>query len=53
MVGEPINKKKKMKEMKKRFEEHLNELTRGKEPGKVRIVGVGENPGVECAQATS
>ena len=25
-------------EMKKRFEEYLDELTRGKEPGKVRIV---------------
>ena len=25
-------------EMKKRFEEYLNELTTGKEPGKVRIV---------------
>lgn len=25
-------------EMKKRFEEYLNELTRGKEPGKVRII---------------
>jgi len=25
-------------EMKKRFEEYLGELTRGKEPGKVRIV---------------
>jgi len=24
--------------MKKRFEEYLNELTKGKEPGKVRIV---------------
>jgi len=25
-------------EMKKRFEEYLDELTKGKEPGKVRIV---------------
>jgi hypothetical protein len=25
-------------EMKKRFEEYLNRLTKGKEPGKVRIV---------------
>lgn len=25
-------------EMKKRFEEYLNKLTKGKEPGKVRIV---------------
>lgn len=26
------------REMKKRFEEYLDELTKGKEPGKVRIV---------------
>jgi len=25
-------------EIKKRFEEYLNELTKGKEPGKVRLV---------------
>lgn len=32
--GSPVN----MVDMKKRFEEYLNNLTKGKEPGKVRIV---------------
>jgi Lhr-like helicase len=38
LVVAPAGAGKTTAEMKKRFEEYLDELTKGKEPGKVRIV---------------